>query len=723
LLAEAAHLDPASAGPRLLDRARLLAALRRTEDADDAYCAALAALPPDRALADEQARLRRDVLPGRPAAEPIEAFALRTGAGEEAAEALRAAAALALSADDLPAALRCARRAYARTQDEPAFAGPLLARVLYLMGGAAEAVVLHRNLLEAGFPGIAPEDAVALCRQAADLAENAGERDLALRALDELLRLRPQEIEAALLRFDLEPDRARAVRQLADAAEACRPQRARALALARAAEGALEGAQDRNLADRLFQRAREEVDRAPALAAIVERRRAEALRRSEGASSPAFLEAIHDAAAAAQAAGDRAAARDLLEEAVARERERGLFGEAARDLLQLDALAAAEGDFAESPARLRAAGALQREAGDLAAATDTLRTAYAANPESEETFERLEDLLRARGAEAAPLLVELLADRVARATPGPHRADALVRLADAHAGTGGRDDAEAALRAALAEVPGYPAAEDRLLDLLAETRRSGERARLLLERSARLPDGDARTDLRREAAAALAASADPQDRDLAAEAWRMVAAARPSDLEAARATAGLLVGLGRREEAIPHLAALVRADPDDEAAAGELAEAYAARPAELAELLLARAARASGEARATRLRGAAAALFSIGEDARARNALQEAFVAWPADDAAFAGALRDAGPTWTASTRSCSPGRARFPARRPPAIARAPTPPGGGAHGEAIAAYRRPQPPTRRTPASSPPSRRASRTRGATPPRRRSIGR
>jgi tetratricopeptide (TPR) repeat protein len=642
LLAEAALLDPASAAPRLLDRARLLAALRRSEEADDAFRDALAALPPDRALANEHARLRRAALPGRPASAPIEACALRMGDPREAAAALRSAAVVALSAGDLAAALRCARRAFARSQDDLAFAGPLLARVLYLLGGDAEALVLHRRLLEAGFPGIPSEDVVALCRQAAELAESAGERDVAIRALDELLRLRPQDTDAALIRFELDPDRTRAVRDLAEAAESSRSQRRRTLALARAAEGALRDAQDRELAERLFRLARREAAQSPALALDVACRRAEAIRAAEGASSPSFLGAMHDAAAAAQAAGDRAAARDLLEEVIARERERGLFGDAARDLLQLDALAAADGDFAESAARLRAAGALQREAGDLAGATETLRSAYAANPDSDETFQRLEDVLRARGAEAAPLHLELLADRAARARPGAERAAALVRLADAHRAAGDPDAAELALRAAVAEVPGHDGAEAGLLVLLADARRTGEHARLLLERSARAVD-DSAGAMRREAAAALAASADPHDRDLAAEAWLAIAAASPADLDATRAAAGLLVGLGRWEDAIPHLTALVRADPDDDAAGAALSEAYQDRPLERAEVLLDRAARATGEPRATRLRQAAAALFAAGEEARASAALRDAFDAWPADGAAFAQALRDAG--------------------------------------------------------------------------------
>ncbi len=641
LLGLAAALDPAAAGARLLDRARLLAALGRAADADEAFRAALAALPPDRALADEHARFRRNALPDCSAARPLETFARRASAPEEAATALRAAAALALSAADSATALRCARGAFERTRRDLTFAGPLLARILYAMGSLSEALDVHRQLLVGSVPDVAPQELVALWRQLADLAETAGDRALSLRALDELLRLRPQEIDVARVRFELDPDRPRAVRALASAAEPCRSDRRRALALARAAQGALAELEDLALAEELFARARLAAERAPALGLEVARLRAEALRAAEG-TSPAFLAALHDAAAAAVAAGEPAGAIDLLEEAVARERERGLFAEAARDLLEVDALAASEGDFAGSPARLRAAGALFQVAGDAAAAAEAFWRAYGANPASDETARQLEEALRAAGPDAAPRLLELLADRAARAQPGSERAAALVQVADVHAQNGAPDRAEAALRAALADAPAHPAAEDRLLALLAATRRTGERARLLLERSARLHDGDTRTELRREAGRALATSPDATDRELAAEAWRAVAASRPEDLEAARAAAGLLLGLRRREDAVPHLAALVRADPDDDSAASELALAYASSPLQRGELFLARAARAAGEARATRLREAATALYEAGDEDRARAALRDAFEAWPADGAAFAEALRDA---------------------------------------------------------------------------------
>ena len=642
LLADAAALDPASAGPRLLDRARLLAALARAEEADDAFVAALAALPPDRALADEHATHRQRSLRGRPPAAPLETYAVRCEERREAAHALRAAAALSLAAGDHPTALRCARRAWARSAEEPGFVGPLLARVLYLFGGAAEALVLHRTLLESSLDAVAPEDAIPLCRQGADLAEGDGDTGLALRALDELLRLRPQDVDAALERFRLDPDRRRAAERLGGSAAACRSDRRRALALALAARGALE-AGDAGLAADLGARARRAAGSSPGLALALARDRAVAIRAAEGASSPAYLAALQEAVAIAQDSGDRAAARDLLDEAIRCKRERGLFAEAARDLLQLDALAAVEGDFAESAGRLRAAGALLHAAGDLAGAAEVLARAVAASPDSAESALRLEEVLRELGPAGAGALVRLLSERVTREDVPEARAGAWLRLAEAQASLEDHAGEEISLRGALADAPGFALAEDRLLALLSkDPRRSGERARLLLERSARTGDADAQGELRREAARLLAASTAPEDRDLAAETWRAVAERRPDDLEAAREAAGLLVGLGRREDAIPHLRTLLLADPDDDAAAGELEAALAEQPHERAELLLARADRAEGPTRGTRLSAASSALFAAGEDDRAQAALRDAFAAWPADGAGFAQALRDA---------------------------------------------------------------------------------
>jgi tetratricopeptide (TPR) repeat protein len=640
-LADEAALDEGRAGPLLLDRARLLARLGDAA-ADDAYGEALRRLPPDFALAAEQARWRRDALPARPAGEPLEAFARRAAEPAAAARAWLAAAALALQAGDGGAALRCARRGYGRSRATPARAGPLLARLLYLQGASAEALVLHRALLEQGFPGFDDGDVVALCRQLGELAEEAGELELARAALDRLLSLRPQDAEAARRRFLLDPERRRAVAALAEVAGRVRSEARRGDLLALAGEAALAELGDRKLGERLFREALAEVGPAPRPRAALERRRAAATRAADPGPE-ALLAALHDAAEASQAAGETAAARDLYEEAVAEERRRGMRGPAARDLLQLEALFAAEGDFAAAAARAAQAGGLLAEAGDLAGAAEALRRATADDPGDARALARLAEVSAALGAEGAESLAGALADLAARATPGAPRAAALVRLAAAEADAL-RDDAraEATLRAALAEAPGDPAAEGALLALLARAGRDGERARLILERAGRQQDAAVRAGLRREAARLLGASADPADRSLAADALAAVTADLPDDAAAARAAASALAAAGRRDEAVARLTAQLRADPGDEATAAELLRVLADRPAERAELLVDRAARVAGEARAARLRQAAAAFTEAGDEPRAAEALLLAFDAWPADDAAFRAALEAA---------------------------------------------------------------------------------
>ncbi|HUL57716.1 MAG TPA: hypothetical protein VLU43_00490 [Anaeromyxobacteraceae bacterium] len=643
-LADLAALEPAAAGTHLLERARLLARLADAEGADEAYREALAALPPDRRLAEEHALLRR--ANGRPAPfEPLERFALRTpgpgGPGAlEAARALRAAASLALEAGDWDAALRCARRASARTRDDLGFAGPLLARILWLRGSAAEATVLHRRLLDAPEGVLEPEDAAQVAWQLSELALDAGDRDLALTALDRYLALRPHDSDAASIRFELDDDRHRAVERLAEAAERCRSLRRRALALERAGEAALLELDDRPLADRLLRRARHEADAEPRLAVEIARRRATVIRDALGVGSDAFLDALEEAAGAAQAAGDRAGARALYAEVAALLRERGQLAASARQLLQLGALAAADGDFAASAAHAREAGTALRDAGDLAGAQDVLARVVAADPADAEAFALLEDVVRARGPEGAAGLIELLSAAADHAAHGGDRAAALVRLADAQSNAGDEDAAETSLRAALAESRGHPLASERLVALLDRQGRTVEQAEILLARAQ--VDPEARAGMRREAAARLARSADPADRARAIAVLVEDATAAPGDVLANREAAQALVSAGRRDEAVPFLHATVRADPEDEAATSLLVEALAGRPADRAAILLERAEASSGQARAERMQEAAAALDESGDAGRAREARIQAFLAAPANAAGFAAALRDA---------------------------------------------------------------------------------
>ena len=648
--AEAA-LDPDRAGAKLLERARVLAGpLGRLDDADQAYDLALAKLPPDGALALEQVRLRRRASPPvhlKSWSEPIERFARRVTDRRASAVAFLRAATLALAQGDSEAGLRCARTAYARSQGEPTFAGPLLARVLYQQGAAGEALVLHQRLFDEARTGIDEGDQVSLCRQLAELAEDHGDRDLALAALDRLLVLRPQDAEAAERRFELDPDRARAVKSLAQVAGASRSGRARLRALLRAAASAYGELHDAPRAGALWRRARVEAGGTASLAAAVENARLEAIRGDSDPFSPQIpaeqVEALEDAAAAWKEVGELETAARLLEEAADLHSRYGRFAEAARDLEQLEELALERSDPGRAAGYARAAGlVLLDHAGDLDGAELAIRRAVSHEP-SRDTWRLLEAIARARGSDGVPLLVEALSAQAELSEDPLLRANTLVTLAAVQeASLGDLDAAAAALERALADVPGLPGAEEPLLRIFRSQGHLRPLAELLLTRAARLEDPAERCATRREAAELLEGLSDPEDLTLAAESYALASTDAPEDTDLSRAAARLLVELGRREEAIPHLAALVRADPDDEAAARELAQAFAGRHRERADLFLARASKARGEPRSARLREAAKALFAAGDDVRARALLREAYDAWPADDAAFLAAIRDA---------------------------------------------------------------------------------
>jgi tetratricopeptide (TPR) repeat protein len=530
-LEEEARLDASEAGSLLLERARRLARLGEAEAADGAYTESLALLQPDQALALEQVRLRRDHLPQRPSSEPLERFAARLGDSTAAARAQAAAAALAWEAGERGAALRCARRAFGRSRLTPALAGPLLARLLYAQGSFAEALVVHRTLLERGFAGFEEAEIVTLSRQLAELASEAQDPALALQAYDRLLALRPQEAGAALERFRIDPDRQRAVAALESVANQVRSRATRVELLAAAAEGALSELHDRRLGERLFREARAEASLKPGLEVALDRRRVAATRLGQ-LGPAALLGALHDAAEAAIAAGETAAARELLEEAVGEQRARGMKPGTARDLLELEKLLAAEGADGAAAVRAREAAELLAEAGD-GEAVPVARRALERDP-------------------GGPDGLRWLAAIEARFVPAA---------------------AEVTLRRALAEQPGEPAVEAQLLGLLDRESRQGARARLLLDRARRQTSPAARAGLRREAARLLASTGEADDAALAADTLLAVTSDLPQDSEALREAASALMACDRAPEAVRLLDALLRANPDDQAIAEQLERA------------------------------------------------------------------------------------------------------------------------------------------------------
>ena len=607
-LADLAALDPERAGERLLDRARILEALGDVEGADEAYRRAAAALPPDRAVADAHTRLRRCAGLAA-AAEPLEAFARRAPPGE-AARALRAAAAVALEVGDWDATTRAARRAFARTQDDLSFAGPLLARVLYLRGAGAEALVLHRRLVEGGLAGVGPDDAITIVAQLTELAEDAGERDLALEAYDRLLELRPHDVAAARRRFALDPDRRRAVRVLAEAADACRSAHESARAFVEAAEAAAGELSDLSFAERLLRGAAAAASRDRATAGDVARRRAALARLQHGAGSQAYVDVLRDAAEAARRAGDRGTALDLLRELAGAERDRGDVAAAGRDLLAAKTLADEDGDAAAAGRLAREAGELLLEGGDVAAAMDALGEAVARD---------LPDVVPVGFLDATEAGGD--AAKGERATPNEEP-----RSSDEGPGEQGAD-----------------APMTRVMNPVGRVMSSG--ACVMGASSAGTSSAPQQTTPGREAndSGSGATTPGPEGTHRASEQTTPGRDANDSGSghEAGEDGAAALAGAAEsgaktsatKREVVEN-GAVERTAPSEERGASGSASSEAAALADRAREL------EEGEPRAAGLREAARAFFAAGEDERAREALVEAFGTWPADAAAFAAALR-----------------------------------------------------------------------------------
>jgi tetratricopeptide (TPR) repeat protein len=569
LLGELAELDPARAGVCLLERARLLLGpLGRPEEGDGDLARALALLPPDAALAAEHARLRRAApapVGQRPWSEPLEAFA-RRAPEHEAADALRDAASLALAQGDSGAALRCARRAFERTASDPAFAGPLLARLLYREGSGTEALAVHRQLFDEALPGLEERTQARICRQLAELAEEAGDADLARRALLRLLELRPADADAGLAMFRLDPERRRAANQLAERAGSWRSAWQRARGWARAAAAARGELGDPALAEALWRRALGAAGDYPRLLAEVEEARLDSVRAevdAAGARPPSeLLDALRDAAAACQAAGNPAEADALHQEAAELAARHGLAADELVERRQLSALS--PGD----PERALALGLAASRAGAHAEAVEALRPALDLAPGSAQAGEALTALSRS-----------LLALGDAAGAMASAR-----RRAEAARASGRPDERPAALEAGVALVRqlGARADDPELLELLAGWL---------------LADGDPRGDEVAEQAVEVLGRAGENAR---ASALLALASRRASG--------------ERRAHWLRRLAAVARARGDHAAARAAVAEALLADPADraLRETHLSEL-EAAGDAEAL-ARGLADALGAPGAD-------------------------------------------------------------------------------------------------------------
>ncbi len=471
LLDRLSVLDPPSAGDRLLDRARRLAAASRFPEADAGFRDALSRLPADRVLADEHAALRRAAPPpvGRlPWGEPLETYAGRVPEASEAARAFRDAALLAREQGDTPSALRAARRAHERAGNV-GFAGELLAGLLHAGGSVREALDLHKLLLAETAHLLEPSALADRLTALAELAEEAGDVPLAVLSLDQLIELRPHDAQALEWRFRVDPDRAGALDRVIAAAGEIRSRRHRARLLALAASAARTEGNDTGRQRDLLRRAAEAARGLP----VAEQEVALHL-LAFCQSDPADVE------------GTRALERLLAAEPRAR----------ADAFLQL-AEAASPGPV--RAAHLVSAASALAEAGDAIHHRETVREAFEAWPQDEATFRGA--LAWAEGdVEATLEILSLRAGAVPGEAAACHRARADLLLSTGHPGPAARayeaclaadpsdGGALAGLtdaRSAEGDVPGALAAARRAADVAASDGRSADRRRML-ERGAGL---------------------------------------------------------------------------------------------------------------------------------------------------------------------------------------------------------------------------------------------
>ena len=431
LLDGLAALDSAGAGPRLLERARLLADAGRFAEADAGFREALTRLPPEISLAAEHAAFRRAAPPplGRlPWGEPLETFAGRAPDAPLAARAWRDAALLAREQGDRPSALRAARQAHERSGDL-FFVGEMLADLLHSGGSVGEALALHEALLAPGQASLDPGAAADRLAALAELAEESGDGALSVKSLDRLLELRPHDAEVMAWRFRIDPDRTRALERLGSDADRLHSRRCRARLLTLAAAAARTEARDPDRAREFLRQAQEAAAGLPttelevALARLSSARAASAGTSSglDDAASEELGGALVATASLLGAAGDPAGAAAAREEALEVARR------AARRLL---------------------------DAGDGRAAEQPLRRLLELDPQDADAESELDRLLAETGRFAE--LGRTLLDRTARETDPDARASLRLRAAEVLCDAGD-DETRAlaipALLAVLAEPP------------------------------------------------------------------------------------------------------------------------------------------------------------------------------------------------------------------------------------------------------------------------------
>ena len=455
---------------------------------------------------------------------------------DRAAALFRQAAQLASDALDGAAALALRRQAHAlvpATGDELAE----LALSLYAGGSHAEALPLLAAVAAALDQGSRPAREAEVLLAHADLLAESGEL---------------AQAEATLRRLADRPDApATAVERLAELRSRTDPREAIELlaayqlrqppseavghALLKLGERARAELADPELTERLL------LGAASALPDPLVAHQARAALHRETGRSGALLAALQATADAALRKGDVALGSSSLEEVA------DVASRSDRADEALEALSRLRGTL-ESAGRKPAAAAVERRRaslflevrGDATAASAALARAFELAPDVD-TAAQLADLAARRGDTRAR------AGWLRRAVPllaaGDARADALVQVAELHAGPlGDETEAESLVRDALGEVPGHPAAEALLVQLLEHSGRGADLAAYYVAAARTRTEGAARAHLLRRAAGLYRALGKPEP---ALDALSAAHGFAPADASITAELAELLVSRGQ----------------------------------------------------------------------------------------------------------------------------------------------------------------------------------
>lgn len=483
----------------------------------------------------------------------------------EAAAVLREAAALAHRAADAASELKLLRVAHAL---EPATGADLsrLADVLYLHGAVKEALPLQRQVAALASFEDTPELAEHAWLRLADLAEQAGDLALAEEALRRVTRERPlssvavERLAALVARRDPKAGfelRARFTESLSRSPRTA----AKLLELAREAS---RDHGDPDAAYRLYVKAAEASD-----APLPVREEAAAMLRAAGRTAELMSE-LNELAQLHVVAGDVDAALAAWDEEARLAEGAGRIDDALRTLTAMAELCEEEGRLADAARQhLRRAELLRDTRLDLDGAADALEKAWSLDARAD-VAEQGMALARRRADREGE--IDWLERRLKHLAEKGPRAEAFVQLARLHLGLPAEgpadvataplfapDQAEAALKEALAIDAAAPGAEALLLALYERQDRVGDIAAWYEEAARRAPAGPERAALLLRAAELYKGRAGrPHD---AAAALLAARAADPDDATLTARVADLLVELGRRQDAADFDALLLESDP------------------------------------------------------------------------------------------------------------------------------------------------------------------